>query len=181
MRRLAGRLPAHRPSRLLRLLRELHPRGGLHGGPACQVAQGLQPAALASEHRFAEPDPVLQRLAAGPQRLHPSGSRLPGSYRQQEGGRGPSVSAAGCQLPAVLLRSLHPQPRLCERAGHLQTSPAPVADHGAGCEALHPGCRHLGVGFQRRRPGTRRGHGLLRRYPHAGDAGGRQHPAQGAA
>ena len=78
------RLPAHRPPRLLCLLRELHPRGGLHGGPARQMAQGLQPAALASEHCLAEPDSVLQRLAAGPQRLHPSGPRLPGSHRQQK-------------------------------------------------------------------------------------------------
>jgi xylulose-5-phosphate/fructose-6-phosphate phosphoketolase len=47
--------------------------------------------------------PDLQRLAAGPQRLHPSGPGLPGSRGQQEGGRGAHLSAARRQLPALLL------------------------------------------------------------------------------
>ena len=41
------------------------------------------------------------------------------------------------------------QPELCQRHGDLQAPPAPVADHGAGGEALHPGHRHLAVGLQR--------------------------------
>ena len=37
---LAGRLSAHRPTRLLLLLRGLHPHRGLHVQPACQMAEG---------------------------------------------------------------------------------------------------------------------------------------------
>ncbi len=92
--------------------------------------------------------PLLQRLAAGSQRLHPPGPRLPGSCGQQEGRCGADVSAPGRQLPALLLQPLHCQPELCECAGHLQASPPSMADHGAGGEALHPGHRHLAVGLQ---------------------------------
>ena len=173
VRGLAGGLPAHRPPRLLQQLRGLHPHRGLHVLPACQVAQGLQRAALAAGHRLPELYPLLQRLAAGPQRLHPPGPRFPGPRGQQEGRRGADVSAPRCQLPALLLCPLHQQPELCERARHLQAPPPPVADHGAGREALHPGHRHLAVGLQR--PGRGAGHrpGLLRRHTHPGDAGRR--------
>ena len=55
---------------------------------------------------------------------------------------------------------------------------SPVADHGAGREALHPGRGHLGVGQQRPGPGAGHRHGLLRRHAHAGNAGRRQHSAR---
>ena len=77
-----------------------------------------------------------------------------------------------------LLRPLHPQPELCERADHLQAPTSPVAHHGRGHQALHPRHRHLAVGLQRPGVRARRGHGLLRRDPHAGDPGRRHHPAQ---
>ena len=44
MRRLARRLPAHRPARPVQLLRGLHPYRRLHVQPARQVAQGHLPA-----------------------------------------------------------------------------------------------------------------------------------------
>ena len=65
--------------------------------------EGLQPALLAAAHRLFELHPHLQRVAAGPQRLYPSGSRFPGPHRQQEGRRGAHVPAPGYQLPALLL------------------------------------------------------------------------------
>jgi hypothetical protein len=58
---------------------------------------------LARGDRLPELHPDLQRLAAGPQRLHASGSRLPGPRRQQEGRRRAHLSAARRQLPAELL------------------------------------------------------------------------------
>ena len=82
-----------------------------------------------------------------------------GSRGQQEGRRGADVSAAGCQLPAVLLRPLHPQPKLRQCHCGQQAPPAPVADHGAGGEALHPGHRHLELGLQRSGAGAGCGHG----------------------
>ena len=103
VRGLAGRLSAHRPPRLLCQLRGVHPHHRLDGRAARQVAQGMQSAALAPEDRVAQPDSGLQRMAAGPQRLHPSGPRLPRPHCQQEGGRRAPVPAAGCQLPAQLL------------------------------------------------------------------------------
>ena len=115
-------------------------------GPARQVAQGLQRAALAADIASLNYDPRLQRLAAGPQRLHPSGPRLPGPRRQQEGRCGAPVPAPGCQLPALLLRPLHPQPQLCQRHGGLQASPAPVADHGAGRASTAPRASASGSG-----------------------------------
>ena len=59
------------------------------------------------------------------------------------------------------------QPELRQRHGRLQAPPSPVAHHGAGRQALHPGHRHLAVGLQRPGAGARRGHGLLRRHADA--------------
>ena len=146
-----------------------------------RIVEDVQRAAVAAGYRLAELYSGLQRLAAGSQRLYPSGPRLFGSRGQQEGRRGADVSAAGCQLPAVLLRPLHPQPKLRQCHCGQQAPPAPVADHGAGGEALHPGYRHLELGLQRSGAGAGCGHGLLRRYAYAGDAGRREHPASGAA
>jgi xylulose-5-phosphate/fructose-6-phosphate phosphoketolase len=160
-------ISSHRTSRLFQQLRGFHPHRGQYVLPARQVVEGLQPAALAAEHRLAQLRARLQRLAAGSQRLHPSGPRLSGPCRQQEGGRGAPVPAPRCQLSAKLLRPLHPQPQLRERHRRLQAPPAPVAEHGAGRPALHRGHRHLAVGLHRRRQGPGHRHGLLRRHSDA--------------
>ena len=103
LRGSARGLPADRPPRLLQQLRGLHPHRRLHVLPARQVAQGLQPAALAPEDRVAQLLARIERMAAGPQRLHASGSRLPRPCREQEGRRRPPLPAPGCKLPAQLL------------------------------------------------------------------------------
>ena len=73
--------------------------------------EGHRAAAVAARHRLAELPARLARLAAGPQRLHPPGPRLPRPRRQQEGRHRPGLPAAGRQLPAVgfdhCLRSRH--------------------------------------------------------------------------
>ena len=103
LRGSARGLPADWPPRLLQQLRGLHPHRRLHVLPARQVAQGLQPAALAPEDRVAQLRARIERMAAGPQRLHASGSRLPRPCREQEGRRRPPLPAPGCKLPAQLL------------------------------------------------------------------------------
>ena len=107
-------------------------------------------AALAAEDRLPELRALLQRVAAGPQRLHPPGPRLPGPRGQQEGGRGAPLPAPRRQLPAVscfdhciksrnyvnvMVASKHPRPQWLTMD--------------AGRQALHPGHRHLAVGLQR--------------------------------
>ena len=149
---LAGGLPAHRPPRLPQQLRGFHPHCGLHGEPVRKMAQGGLSPALAAGHRLSQLCAVLQRVAAGSERLHPPGPGLSGSCGQQEGRRGAALPAPRRQLPAVLLRPLHQKPQLHQRVGDLQAPPAPVAHHGRGHQALHPRHRHLAVGLQR--PGT---------------------------
>ena len=72
---LAGGLPAHRPARPLQLLRGVHPHRRLDVQPARQVAEGEPRHPLAAAHRLAQLPALLARLAAGPQRLLPPGSR----------------------------------------------------------------------------------------------------------
>ena len=72
---LARRLSAHRPPRLLLLLRGVHPHHRFDVQPARQVAEGVQPHSVAPADRLAELPADLARLAAGSQRLLPSGSR----------------------------------------------------------------------------------------------------------
>ena len=62
--------------------------------------------AVAPPDRLAELSAHLARLAAGPQRLQPPGSRLRRPRRQQEGRHRPRLSAAGCQHAAVGHRPL---------------------------------------------------------------------------
>ena len=62
--------------------------------------------------RLAELFPLEPRLATGPQRVQPSGSRVHRSRRQQEGRRYPRLSAAGRQLPALGDRPLPAEPQL---------------------------------------------------------------------
>ena len=72
---LARGLSPDRPPRLLLVLRGLHPHHRLDVQPARQVAEGHPAHPLAPAHRLAQLSPVEPRLAAGPQRLQPPGSR----------------------------------------------------------------------------------------------------------
>ena len=126
---------------------------------------------LAAADRLAELPAVLPCLAAGPQRLQPSGPGVHRPRRQQEGRGGPRLPAAGRQLPAVGHRPLPAQPQLRQRRRRRQAAGAAVADDGRGGQALHGRARHLGVGQQRPGRRARRGDGLLRRRADAGDAG----------
>ncbi len=127
---------------------------------------------LAAADRLAELSAHVARLAPGPQRLQPSGSRLHRPRDQQEGGGHPRLSAAGCQHPALGDRSLPAQPQLRQRHRGRQAALAPVARHGCRHQALHRRHRHLGLGQQRsgRRAGCR--HGLRRRRADARNPGG---------
>ena len=60
-----------------------------------KLAESLQPAFLETAYRFSELYPDLQCMAAGPQWIYSSGSRLPGSHCQQESRCCPHVSPAG--------------------------------------------------------------------------------------
>ena len=57
--------------------------------------------AMATDDRFSQPDSDLQRMAAGPQRLYPSGPGYARPCGEQKSGCRPHVSAAGRELPAV--------------------------------------------------------------------------------
>ena len=146
---LARRLSAHRPPRLLFLLRSLHPHHRFHVQPARQMAEGHAPHSLAPAHRLAELPAHLARLAPGPQRLQPSGPRLHRSRGEQEGGCRARLSAAGRQHAALRRRPLPAQPQLRQRDRRRQAARAAVARHGLRHRALHRGHRHLGVGQHR--------------------------------
>ena len=124
---LARRLPAHRPARLLQLLRSLHPHHRFHVQPARQVAEGVREHSVAAAHRVAELPAHLARLAPGPQRFQPSGPGLSRSRGQQEGGDHPRLPAAGCQLPAARHRPVPAQPEQGERHRRGQAAAAAVA------------------------------------------------------
>ena len=121
---LARGLPPDRPARLLLLLRGVHPHHRFDVQPARQVAQGVQRDSLAPADRLAELPPVQPRLAAGPQRLQPSGPGLHRPRRQQEGRGRARLPAAGRQLPAVNHRPLPAQPELRQRGGGRQAAGA---------------------------------------------------------
>ncbi len=128
---------------------------------------------LAQAHRFAELSAHLTRLAAGSQRLHPSGSRLSRCRRQQEGYRVPRLSSARRELSALRRRPLPAQPPLRQRDRGRQAARGAMAHHGRSDQALYAGPRHLGVGQQRRRWRARCRNGVLRRCAHHGDSRGR--------
>ena len=176
---LARRLSAHRPPRLLLLLRSLHPHHRFDVQPARQVAEDHARDSLAAADRVAELPADVARLAAGPQRLQPPGSRLHRSRGEQEGRRRARLSAARCQHAALGDRPLPAQPQLRQRDRRRQAARAAVARHGCRHRALHRRHRHLGLGQQR--PGRRAGcgDGLLRRRSHARNAG-RRGPAAAA-
>ena len=181
MRGLAGRLSADRPPRALQQLRGVHSHRRLDVQPAREMAEGHARIAMAAQDRLAELSARLACLAAGSQRLHPSGPRLPRSRHQQEGRHGAGLSAAGRQLPAVGVRPLPAQPSLRQCGGRGKARAAAMADHGAGGHPLHAGHRNLAMGEQRSGRRTGRGDGLLRRHADAGDSGGRLDPARASA
>ena len=61
--------------------------------PPLEMAQGGPAAPLAAGHRLHRHTCCPQRVAAGSQRLHPPGPRLPGPCGQLEGGRGAALPA----------------------------------------------------------------------------------------
>ena len=131
--------------------------------------------------RLAELPADLPRLAAGSQRLHAPGPRLHRPRHQQEVRDRARLPPAGRQLPAVGHGSLPAQPELRQCRGLRQARRPPMADHGRRGRALHRGDRHLAMGQQRSGGRAGRGDGVLRRRPHAGDAGRRFHPPRASA
>ena len=98
--------------------------------------------------------------------------------REQEGGRRARLSAARRQHPAFRRRSLPAQPALRQRDRRGQAARAAMAGHGRRHQALHRRHRHLGLGQQRSGRRARRRDGVLRRRPHARNAGRRRVAAQ---
>ena len=90
--------------------------------PACQVAEGLQRDRVAQADRLAQLSPIQPRLAAGSQRLFPSGPRLHRPRDQQEGRGRARLSAAGRQHPPVGHRPLPAQPQLRQRGRRRQAT-----------------------------------------------------------
>ena len=99
-------VPADRPPRLLLDLRGVRPRHRLDVQHAREVAGDLPRAAVARTGLVAEPADHLDGLAAGPQRLHPPGPRLPRRRVQQEPRRLPHLPAAGREHAAERRRPL---------------------------------------------------------------------------
>ena len=120
----------------------------------------------------------LARLAAGSQRIQPSGPGLHRSRGEQESQHRARLFSARCQLPALGRRPLPAQPQLHQRDRRRQAARAAVSGHGRGGQALHGGRRHLGMGRQRSGRRAGRGDGLLRRHPDARNAGRRRSAAQ---
>ena len=118
---LARRLSADRPARLLLLLRGVHPHHRLDVQPARQVAEGVQPHSLAAADRLAELSAVEPRLAAGPQRLQPPGSRASSITSST---RRPRSSASTCRpTPTACCRS----PTTACAAATTSTSSSPAS------------------------------------------------------
>ena len=173
---LAGGLPADRAARPVQLLRGVHPHRRLDVQPARQVAEGHPRHPLAAPGRLAELPALLAGVAAGPQRLQPSGPRLHRPRGEQEGRGHPGLPAAGHEHAAVGGGPLPALAALRQRDRGGQAAAVQLADHGRGDHPLHPGRRDLGVGLERRARRAGRGAGLLRRHPDRGDAG-RRHAA----
>jgi phosphoketolase len=87
--------------RLLLLLRGVHPYRRLDVQPAREVAEDHPDAGLAAPGGLAQLPAHLARVAAGPQRVQPSGPGLHRPCGEQEGRGGPGLPAAGHQHAAV--------------------------------------------------------------------------------
>ena len=107
-----------------------------------------------TRHSVAPPDRVAQlpldvpRVAAGSQRLQPSGSRLHRSRREQEGRHRPCLPSTRRQHAPLGGRSLPAQQQLCQRHRRGQTAGTAVAGHGRSRSALRGRSRRLGMGEQ---------------------------------
>ncbi len=98
---LARRLSAERPARLLPHLRGIRSRRRFDVQPARQVARYLQePRAVACAGRLREHPALIDRVAAGSQRLLASGSRFHRYRHQQEPDRHTTLSSARCEYAA---------------------------------------------------------------------------------
>ena len=101
---------------------------------------------LAQADRFAELPADIACLAAGPQWLLPSGSRLHRSCRQQEGRCRPHLSAAGRQLPAVGGGPLPAQPQLHQFDHRRKAAGVAVARYRLGTFAIARPAQASGIG-----------------------------------
>ena len=118
---LARGLSADRPARLLLLLRGVHPHHRLDVQPARQVAEGLQPHPVAAADRLAQLPAVQPRLAAGPQRLQPPGSRASSTTSST---RRPRSSASTCRPTPT---ACSPSPTTACAAATTSTSSSPAS------------------------------------------------------
>ena len=75
-------LPSHRPAWTVQLLRGVHPHRRFDVQPACQVVEGYLWPAVAAQDCLTQLHAGLACVEAGSQRLHPPGSRFPGSRGQ---------------------------------------------------------------------------------------------------
>ena len=173
---LAGGLPADRAARPVQLLRGVRAHRRLDVQPAREMAVHQPRTAVAAADRVAELPTELPCVAPGPQRRIASGSRVHRPGRQQACRGGAGLPAAGRQHAAVGGRPLPAQPRLRQRHRRRQAARAVLPVDGRRDRALHPRAGHLAVGQHGDRR-ARRGAGLRRGRPDAGDAGRRRHPA----
>src|SRR5581483_4292887 len=152
---------------------------GTEIAPDGRVIEMLSEHTLEGQGRVPEPAHHLDRLAAGPQRVHPPGPGVPRRGGQQERRGHPRLPAAGRQLPAVRRRPLPAQRRVHQRDRLGQAEPPAVPDRGRGDRPLHQGALDLGQGEHR--PGHRAGggDGLCGRHPDQGGAGRHRPPAPG--
>ena len=178
--RLARRLPAHRPARLL--LAPTRPSSTSSTRCSTSTPSGWPSATSCPGGRRSRRSTCSSPRPSGGRTTTASRTRIPGFLdvvREQEPGRVPHLPAAGRELAALRRRPLPAEHRLHQRDRLRQAEAPAVPDHGRGHRALHQGHRHLAQGEQR--PGRRagRGDGLRRRHPHQGGAGGRGAAARG--
>ena len=148
-RRLARGISSDGTPRPIQHVRGIRPHHRLDVQPARQVAGEIERGnSLAGFHFLAEPVDHVGRLATGSQRLHPRGSRLPGSCQQQERGDHPHLPSSRRQLPAQRGGPLPAQPELCERDRRRQAAAPGLSRYECGNHSLHQRRRHLGLGQQ---------------------------------
>ncbi len=143
---LARGLPAHRPARLLLVLRGVHPHRRLDVQPAREVAEGDEGDPLAAADRVAQLPADVARLAPGPQRLQPPGPGVHRPRHEQEGRDRPRLPAARREHAAVGRRSLPAQPALRQRDRRRQAAADAVPRHGRGGAPLRRRASASGTG-----------------------------------
>ena len=120
---LARGLPAHRPARLLQLLRGVHPPRRLDVQPAREVARRLPPHPVAAPDRVADLPAHQPRLAPGPQRVLPPGPRLRRPRAEQEVPDRARLPAAGREHAALDDGPLPAHPRTTSTSWWPASSP----------------------------------------------------------